>query len=145
MKTKEEKNAFADARLLTFLLNKNPANRKCYTFLNVRYWSIKYAISGIIFSKEGNFECAFTYVRWSLGQLENPCYEEVICAWFGVVNVAIMEQVIDYDESSNSNSRFDVSDCSTDAADSVSGTAGTKQTVKSLGFFYFFFSYVCES
>jgi hypothetical protein len=47
----------------------------------------------------------------------------------GLVNVAMMDGVIDYDESSNSNSRFDTSDCSTDAADSVSGTAGTKQTV----------------
>lgn len=56
-----------------------------------------------------------------------------------VVNVAMMEQVIDYDESSNSNSRFDTSDCSTDAADSVSGTAGTKQTVKSFGFVFIHF------
>lgn len=48
-----------------------------------------------------------------------------------IVNVAMMESVIDFDESSNSNSRFDASDCSTDAADSASGTAGTKQTVKS--------------
>jgi hypothetical protein len=52
----------------------------------------------------------------------------------GLVNVAGMEPVIDYDESSNSNSRFDASDCSTDAADSVSGIGGTKQTVKSFWF-----------
>lgn len=57
--------------------------------------------------------------------------------------MAMMEQVIDYDESSNSNSRFDTSDCSTDAADLVSGTAGTKQTVKSFGFvFHSFHKYV---
>lgn len=56
--------------------------------------------------------------------------------------MAVMEQVIDYDESSNSNSRFDASDCSTDAADSVSGTAGTKQTVKNFGFFHSFHTFV---
>jgi hypothetical protein len=38
-----------------------------------------------------------------------------------------MESFIDPDDSSNSNSRFEISDCSTDAGDLSSGPAGTKQ------------------
>lgn len=39
-----------------------------------------------------------------------------------------MESFIDLDDSSNSNSRFENSDCSTDAGDLSSGPAGSKQT-----------------
>jgi hypothetical protein len=39
-----------------------------------------------------------------------------------------MESFIDPDDSSNSNSRFENSDCSTDAGDFSSGPAGSKQT-----------------
>lgn len=38
-----------------------------------------------------------------------------------------MESFIDPDDSSNSNSRFEISDCSTDAGDLSSGPGGTKQ------------------
>ncbi|PNF41845.1 hypothetical protein B7P43_G15805 [Cryptotermes secundus] len=41
-----------------------------------------------------------------------------------------MESFIDPDDSSNSNSRFENSDCSTDAGDLSSGQAGSKQTTQ---------------
>lgn len=62
MKTKEEKTALADARILTVIPNKTRVNKQQFTLLLVRYMIYNEAVSGIIFSKEGNFECAFTSV-----------------------------------------------------------------------------------
>lgn len=41
-----------------------------------------------------------------------------------------MESFIDPDDSSNSNSRFENSDCSTDAGDLSLGQAGSRQTTQ---------------
>jgi hypothetical protein len=53
-----------------------------------------------------------------------------------------MESFIDPDDSSNSNSRFENSDCSTDAGDLSSGPAGSKQTTQVGHRFLYFVLYV---